>query len=416
MRTAAEGASEEELRRDVERLQAPVGRDREEAEDRLGARAAAGRAGPGHPGGPRHLQRGLRLADGPGRRRLAPDPRVRRVDGPGPARAGRPAGPATATCSPRTGSTSSCPRAWTARSGCPRGGSLVIDRTEAMTVIDVNTGKFTGSGRHARGDRHPEQPRGRRGDRPPAPAARHRRDHRHRLHRHGAGVQPRPGAAPAGGVPGPRPHQAPGGRGHLARPGADDPQAGRAGPGRGVQRDVPALRGARATSSTPTRSRLRRPPRAASRRRPSAPGGPSARQPSAPAAVPVLPEAREAVKATLATIAAAAAHAHDHDEEQAPREPDAEMIEALALEVVQRAEAAGATETPAEPDGAGRSRRRAEETAAESDAARATEPARGSRAVRTAVRRPTGCHLTGRPRLRTLECRCALRARRSHVS
>jgi ribonuclease E len=28
----------------------------------------------------------------------------------------------------------------------PSGGSLVIDRTEAMTVIDVNTGKFTGGG------------------------------------------------------------------------------------------------------------------------------------------------------------------------------------------------------------------------------------------------------------------------------
>ncbi|WP_051620085.1 Rne/Rng family ribonuclease [Haematomicrobium sanguinis] len=28
----------------------------------------------------------------------------------------------------------------------PSGGSLVIDRTEAMTVVDVNTGKFTGSG------------------------------------------------------------------------------------------------------------------------------------------------------------------------------------------------------------------------------------------------------------------------------
>ena len=26
----------------------------------------------------------------------------------------------------------------------PSGGTLVIDRTEAMTVIDVNTGKFTG--------------------------------------------------------------------------------------------------------------------------------------------------------------------------------------------------------------------------------------------------------------------------------
>jgi ribonuclease E len=28
----------------------------------------------------------------------------------------------------------------------PSGGSLVIDRTEAMTVVDVNTGKFTGGG------------------------------------------------------------------------------------------------------------------------------------------------------------------------------------------------------------------------------------------------------------------------------
>ena len=28
----------------------------------------------------------------------------------------------------------------------PSGGTLVIDRTEAMTVVDVNTGKFTGSG------------------------------------------------------------------------------------------------------------------------------------------------------------------------------------------------------------------------------------------------------------------------------
>src|SRR5581483_9469069 len=28
----------------------------------------------------------------------------------------------------------------------PSGGYLVIDRTEAMTVVDVNTGKFTGAG------------------------------------------------------------------------------------------------------------------------------------------------------------------------------------------------------------------------------------------------------------------------------
>ena len=124
----------------------------------------------------------------------------------------------------------------------PSGGSLVIDRTEAMTVVDVNTGKFVGSGRQPRGDRHQEQPRGRRGDRPPAAAARHRRHHRHRLHRHGAGVQPRPRAAPPARVPRPGPHQAPGRRGHLARPGPDDPQAGRPGAARGLQRAVRGLR------------------------------------------------------------------------------------------------------------------------------------------------------------------------------
>ena len=84
------------------------------------------------------------------------------------------------------------------------------------------------SGRQPRGDRHQEQPGGGRGDRAPAAAARPRRHRRHRLHRHGAGVQPGPGAAAAAGVPGPRPYEAPGRRGHLAGPGPDDPQAGRA--------------------------------------------------------------------------------------------------------------------------------------------------------------------------------------------
>ncbi|MCI2264266.1 Rne/Rng family ribonuclease [Sediminivirga luteola] len=37
-------------------------------------------------------------------------------------------------------------RAMNRKVNLPSGGSLVIDRTEAMTVIDVNTGKFTGSG------------------------------------------------------------------------------------------------------------------------------------------------------------------------------------------------------------------------------------------------------------------------------
>ena len=32
----------------------------------------------------------------------------------------------------------------------PSGGTLIIEHTEAMTVIDVNTGKFTGSGATSR--------------------------------------------------------------------------------------------------------------------------------------------------------------------------------------------------------------------------------------------------------------------------
>ncbi len=73
------------------------------------------------------------------------------------------------------------------------------------------------------GDGHPQQPGGGRGDRAPAAAARHRRHRGDRLHRHGAGVEPGTGAAPAHRVPRPGPHQAPGHRDHLARPGADDP-------------------------------------------------------------------------------------------------------------------------------------------------------------------------------------------------
>ena len=119
----------------------------------------------------------------------------------------------------------------------PSGGSLVIDRTEAMTVIDVNTGKFVGSGGNL------EQTVTRNNLEAAEEIVRQLR-----LRDVGGIVvidfidmvlesQPRARAAPAHRVPRPRPHQAPGRRGHLARPGADDPQAGRRGPARGVQRD-----------------------------------------------------------------------------------------------------------------------------------------------------------------------------------
>ena len=71
----------------------------------------------------------------------------------------------------------------------PSGGTLVIDQTEALVAIDVNTGRFR-EHRRRRDDRLPDQPGGRRGDRPPAPPARPgRRDH-HRLHRHARGAAP----------------------------------------------------------------------------------------------------------------------------------------------------------------------------------------------------------------------------------
>ena len=75
----------------------------------------------------------------------------------------------------------------------PSGGYLIIDYAEALTVIDVNTGSFTGRGTRsaAGGHDHQDQPRGGRRGRAPAAAARHRRDHRHRLHRHGPRAQPR---------------------------------------------------------------------------------------------------------------------------------------------------------------------------------------------------------------------------------
>ena len=195
-----------------------VGGHREEVgEGHVGPDAALRRAGPDDPRRPRHLQRGLRLAGRLRRRRLGHARAVRRARRARPAGSGCRAGPARRTSSPSTAIDEQLAKALDRKVWLPSGGYLVIDRTEAMIVVDVNTGKFTGAGRQPRGDGHQEQPRGGRGDRPPAPAARPRRHHRHRLHRHGAREQPRPRPAPADRVPRPRPDQAPGRRGDLAR-------------------------------------------------------------------------------------------------------------------------------------------------------------------------------------------------------
>ena len=98
-----------------------------------------------------------------------------------------------------TASRRSSPGSLSRRVDLPSGGYLMIDYAEALTVIDVNTGSFTGRGKAARprGHDHQDEPRGRRRGRAPAAPARHRRHHRHRLHRHGEGAQPRRGAEDA---------------------------------------------------------------------------------------------------------------------------------------------------------------------------------------------------------------------------
>ncbi len=89
VRTAAEGASEDELRADVERLKRQWQTIEDEVEDRQGSQAAARRARHGDPRGSRHLQRGLRLAHHSGRRHVELAQHV-----PGPGGAGPHAAPA----------------------------------------------------------------------------------------------------------------------------------------------------------------------------------------------------------------------------------------------------------------------------------------------------------------------------------
>ena len=143
VRTAAEGASEDELRA-TSSGSAAVGDD-PEAAGRQRAGPPARRAGPDHPGHPRRLQRGLRRARRLRRRGLADRRGLRRAGGARPARAGL-AVDRRGRLFSRYRIDEQLAKALDRKVWLPSGGSLVIDRTEAMTVVDVNTGKFTGSG------------------------------------------------------------------------------------------------------------------------------------------------------------------------------------------------------------------------------------------------------------------------------
>ena len=151
IRTASEGVSQEALERDVRRLQAQWEVVKEQGgEDRpqpaQGTRAPLRGAGHADQGRAGPVQRGLL----PARHRTATTRgrpvQLRR-------RTSRPSSPpgCTATSAPRDvfeeyRIDEQLLKALDRKVWLPSGGTLVIDRTEAMTVIDVNTGKFTGSG------------------------------------------------------------------------------------------------------------------------------------------------------------------------------------------------------------------------------------------------------------------------------
>ena len=238
----------------------------------------------------------------------------------------------------------------------PSGGSLVIDRTEAMTVVDVNTGKFVGSGGNLE-----------------ETVTKNNLEAAEEIVR-----QLR--LRDIGGIIvvdfidmvlesnrdlvlrrlveclSPRPHQAPGRRGHLARPRADDPQEARPRPARVVQRDLRGLR--RPRHHRAPRARLQAPPRrsrssaavavaavAAGGGGNQAAGGRRRRSPKAHTGTHAI---TEDVKHALAQIAASTIPHTEHE----PAEADA-----------------------AEPAGRdGRSRRRGIRPAGDGRAAAASEP------------------------------------------
>jgi ribonuclease E len=152
VRTAAEGASEEELRADVERLTKAWDKIKAKAES-AGAKKAAVAAAPALLHGEPDLTVGSSAtsstrtsprSSSPGTS-LVRGQRVRRGRRPDLAR-GSAAVDLRGDVFAEHRIDEQIAKAMDRKVWLPSGGSLVIDRTEAMTVVDVNTGKFVGAG------------------------------------------------------------------------------------------------------------------------------------------------------------------------------------------------------------------------------------------------------------------------------
>ncbi len=361
VRTAAEGASEDELRRDVQRLQ-----DQWAAIEK---KMKSGQAPVMLQGEPDLAIRVVRdifnddfsslVVQGDGAwsmiheyvDAMAPDlaEKVRRWDGRGDVFAAHRVDEQLAKGMDR--------KVW-----LPSGGSLVIDRTEAMTVVDVNTGKFIGSGgtleetvtrnnleaaeeivrqlrlRDIGGiividfiDMVLESNRDLVLRRLVECLGRDRTKHQVAEVTSLGLVQmtrKRVGQGLVEAFSETCQHCA--GRGFIVHTEPIDARPG----DQGEQGDSEGAGGSSDGKRTP-------------RRRKGATSGTST-------AVPVLPEARDAVKATLATIAAAAAHAHEHDHDhdapapEAPAEPVSEALDVPSDESPEVAADAGSDQAVAD--------------------------------------------------------------------
>ena len=138
----------------------------------------------------------------------------------------------------------------------PSGGAIVIDHTEALVSVDVNSARSTRGTRH-RGNRDPHQPRSRRRDRAPDAPARPGRPDRRRLHRHGRVEEPARGRDAAARRAALRPRPGPVLVDLEVRPARDEPPA--PAPGALAKAATSPARAATApaTSATPSRARCR---------------------------------------------------------------------------------------------------------------------------------------------------------------
>ena len=118
------------------------------AQGRRGRRAGAALRGarPGHPGRPGPVQRGLPRARRPGRATRTTWSRATSRTSRRTWSSGCTGTPAPATSFADRRIDEQILKGLDRKVYLPSGGHLVIDRTEAMTVIDVNTGKYTGAG------------------------------------------------------------------------------------------------------------------------------------------------------------------------------------------------------------------------------------------------------------------------------